>query len=310
MRAAILTVLFITSVSTIPVATGRPDLSGSWAAVKDEPPSLAPAPSPILGPRFSLKQDGETVTWTRPLRDEFLTVTLKFDGTKAGFRIPGRMCEGDSEAFETAIWEDGTLVLTAAGVIPPGGGPARPFNAKRLLKLHDPNTLLVQASMNQAGKPVAVGTVYKRSDPMPPPPAKASAVKGTPATIAQVGWIAGFWTGTTKTTTVEERWTSSASGGMIGLGRTLRGSALASFEFLCIAERDGSLVYQAMPNGRSPATDFTLTAVSADSATFENPAHDFPRLVRYSRLADGSLETAISAGPTQKMTTFVLKKQE
>ena len=96
---------------------------------------------------------------------------------------------------------------------------------------------------------------------------------------------------------------------MIGVGRTLRGAALGSFEFLCIAERDGTLVYIAMPDARTPATFFTLTSITADSATFENPSHDFPKLIRYSKLADGSLQTTISAGGTSKPTSFRLKKQ-
>src|SRR5688572_19153704 len=54
-----------------------------------------------------------------------------------------------------------------------------------------------------------------------------------------------------------------------------------------------------MPNGRQPATDFTLTAIDGESATFENPAHEFPgrsdicagRTVRWKRL---SVATPIS----------------
>jgi hypothetical protein len=49
--------------------------------------------------------------------------------------------------------------------------------------------------------------------------------------------------------------------------------------------------------------------VTADSATFENPAHDFPRLIRYSRRPDGSLETAISGGPNQPAQSVVLRRQ-
>ena len=84
---------------------------------------------------------------------------------------------------------------------------------------------------------------------------------------------------------------------------------LAGFEFLCIAERSGSLAYIAMPDARMPATYFYLTALTDSSATFENPAHDFPKLVRYSRLPDGSLQTVISAGPGTRETTITLKKQ-
>lgn len=83
---------------------------------------------------------------------------------------------------------------------------------------------------------------------------------------------------------------------------------MSEFEFLCISERDGTLVYTAMPNAAAP-TDFTLTRIDAESATFENPAHDFPKMVRYAKRSDGSLEATISGGANQKPTTFVFKKQ-
>jgi hypothetical protein len=136
-----------------------------------------------------------------------------------------------------------------------------------------------------------------------------SSPPGAQATIAQVAWISGTWIGTAGNITVEERWTPTAGGSMLGIGRTLRNGAMASFEFLCIAERDGSLVYTAMPNARTPPTDFMLTAITADSATFENPAHDFPKRVRYSRRADGALETSVSGDANQPKESFVLTRE-
>lgn len=132
----------------------------------------------------------------------------------------------------------------------------------------------------------------------------------TSATIAEVGWIAGHWSGGEKTTTVEERWTPPSGGSMLAVARTMRDGVMGSFEFLCIVERGGTLVYQAMPGGRSPATDFTATSVTADAVTFENPAHDYPKMIRYARLPDGSLQTTISAGNGQRERSFVLKRQD
>ena len=83
---------------------------------------------------------------------------------------------------------------------------------------------------------------------------------------------------------------------------------MSAFEFLCIVERDGGLVYQAMPNGRSPATDFTLTKLEGETAVFENPAHDFPKMIRYSVLADGSLEATVSGATGSQPQTFRFKK--
>ena len=96
---------------------------------------------------------------------------------------------------------------------------------------------------------------------------------------------------------------------MLAISRTLRDGAMSAFEFLCIVERDGGLVYQAMPNGRSPATDFTLTTIDEHNAVFENPAHDFPKMIRYSKKDDGSLEAVISGAPGSKPVTFLFKRQ-
>ena len=147
-----------------------------------------------------------------------------------------------------------------------------------------------------------------RATPATPASTTGTAAKAS-ATIADVAWIGGTWIGTAGPVTVEERWTPSAGGAMLGIGRTLRGGAMTAFEFLCISERDGGLVYTALPNARTPATDFTLTSFTADSVTFENPAHDFPKLIRYSRKPDGTLETTVSGGGSARGESFILKRQ-
>ena len=38
--------------------------------------------------------------------------------------------------------------------------------------------------------------------------------------------------------TIEERWTPPAGGAMIGTSRTMRGTGMTAYEFLCIVERD------------------------------------------------------------------------
>jgi hypothetical protein len=133
-----------------------------------------------------------------------------------------------------------------------------------------------------------------------------SAAPSTPvrATIAQAAWLVGDWRGTTGTTTFDELWTDGAGGTMVAVSRTLRDGKLLAFEFLRIAERNGSLVYIAQPGGRPP-TDFTLAAITADSMTFENSAHDFPKVIRYARQADGSLEATTSdAGAKRQVFRF------
>src|SRR5262245_3050529 len=237
----------------------RPDVSATWVASTDAPQGTTAAPSPVLGPRFALRTEGDSMTVTRPRGDDSLAVKYKLDGTPSTYRVPGRLCEGEAQVIETLKWEEGALVLTWTGRIPAGGGPPVSFNARRVMRMVG-DTLVVQGTMNQAGKTLDVATVYKRSNDVIPAP--KAAVVGPAATIADAAWIAGVWSGLNGTSTVEERWTPAASGGMIGVGRTLRGAALTGFEFLCIAERNGTLVYAAMPDARFPATFFTLSSIT------------------------------------------------
>jgi hypothetical protein len=125
------------------------------------------------------------------------------------------------------------------------------------------------------------------------------------ATLTQLAWLPGTWVGGGGPATFEERWTPAAGGAMLSVSRTLKGDRMVAFEFLRIVERDGGLVYIAQPNGRPP-TEFMLTAITTDSATFENPMHDFPKMIRYARRADGSLEARVSDG-SQKSETFVFQ---
>ena len=136
--------------------------------------------------------------------------------------------------------------------------------------------------------------------------ARAQRGKPATATVAQLAWLVGTWSGGDGPVSFEERWTPPAGGAMLAVSRTLKGDRMVSFEFLRIVERDGGLVYIAQPGGRPP-TEFALTAITVDSATFENPTHDFPKMIRYSKQADGSLEARVSDG-NQKAETLLFKK--
>jgi hypothetical protein len=124
-----------------------------------------------------------------------------------------------------------------------------------------------------------------RSSPWPlviGPLEEARAQRDTQArgAIAHLAWLAGTWNGSDGPLRFEERWTPPAGGAMLAVSRTLKGDRMVAFEFLRIVERDGRLIYIAQPNGRPP-TEFTMTAITADSVTFENPRHDFPKMIRY-----------------------------
>ena len=291
-------------------AQQRPDFSGGWVATKDVPPGLPAAPSPVFGARFWIEQKADVLTLVRPIRDLAVTIAHPLGGGEVRTRVTGPMCLGDTTTITSMSWEADALVHRINGTIPPGSSTVTPSGARQVFRKIGPDAIVVEGVTRLAGStdPVTVGTVYTRmmeKPPVAPPPV----VKTAAATLDRVQWLAGTWSGGTAASTSEERWTPASGGAMLAVSRTLRNGSVSAFEFLCIAERGGGLVYTAMPNGRSPATDFTLTAIDDTSATFENPAHDFPKMIRYAVRPDGTLEATISGGVGQKPTTFTFKKQ-
>ena len=295
----------VAAVNAAPPPAQQPDFKGTWVATKDAPTTVPAAPSPVFGERFGLELGATTLTLTRVIRGASFVTQHPLDGSEARAAVPGRQCMGDAiTASSVAKTPDGFSYTLVSNT--PAGGPPVTSGLKYTFRLASPDTLVIETTIrvSQQSGPTPVGTVYRRSTdalpaPIPPPPAKT-----TPASIAQVGWISGEWEGTMGTSNIEERWTPAAGGAMLAISRTTRnGATMSAFEFLCIAERAGSLVYTAMPNAGAP-TDFVLTAVDADSATFENPAHNFPKVIRYAKRGADGMDATISGAPGSKPTTF------
>ena len=133
--------------------------------------------------------------------------------------------------------------------------------------------------------------------------ALASACRAPLPTTAEgvhaLAWLEGTWVcAAGPDELVEERWSSPRGGSLLGMGRTLRREGHAeraiAFEFLRIEIRSGEVVYIAQPGGRAPGTEFVLRSASDTAWSFENPGHDFPRLIRYERLDDARMRVQLS----------------
>ena len=302
-RAVITTALSCLLFAASSSAGQRPDLSGTWLA--ETAPGAEKTPQ-VFGPQFAVTHQEPALTITRTINGAKATIKYLLDGSEVTSRMPGRLCEADSGASWKASWDGDKVSIAMLTAVPPNGKPVKTELAQTLT-LQAPDTLRVEVTSRTAGQtsPRTTSTIYKRTGP---PAAVALSKQPTPASLAQVAWISGVWSGSMGTSALEERWTPSAGGSMLAVSRTIRDGVMSAFEFLCIVERDGGLVYTAMPNGRQPATEFTLTRIDETSATFENPEHDFPKMVRYTRRADGALEAVISDGG-QKAQTFVFKRE-
>ena len=111
----------------------------------------------------------------------------------------------------------------------------------------------------------------------------ASAVEARQAkpTLDALAWMAGAWSGTSRGIDMEELWTVPKGNSMIGMHRDVGKGRTLGFEFLRIEQQADAIVYLSMPNGRSPATPFSLKEESVMRVVFENPTHDFPQRIIY-----------------------------
>ena len=116
-------------------------------------------------------------------------------------------------------------------------------------------------------------------------------------------WMSGHWCSQQGESVIDEYWLPPAGDLALGVGRTVKGGKVTSYEFMRIETRDGVTSYVSLHDGQ-PATAFRLTSSGADWARFENPQHDFPKRIEYRRNASG-LHAEI-AGPGREGKELVI----
>ncbi len=117
-----------------------------------------------------------------------------------------------------------------------------------------------------------------------------------------LGWLSGCWAFTRNGRHVIENWTPAEGGTLVGVSRTVADGKTVEYEFLLIRAGAAGLEYVAKPSGQAEAT-FTSTRVTASEVVFENPAHDFPKRILYTR--DGDTLLAAIEGPRNGQTRRV-----
>jgi hypothetical protein len=114
------------------------------------------------------------------------------------------------------------------------------------------------------------------------------------ATLADLSWLAGHWSGTVKGVQMEEVWLAPRGNVMPGVHRDVKPDGGTFFEFARIEATKEGIVFFAQPLGRPP-TPFELVELKNRRAVFESPEHDFPQRIIYWR--EGARLCARIEGP-------------
>jgi hypothetical protein len=113
--------------------------------------------------------------------------------------------------------------------------------------------------------------------------------------LSKVTWLAGCWERQSEKSgrTTYEQWTRPDGGTLLGIGRTILGGKLVSWEFMRIEPKDGSAVFSAQLPSSTVATPFGLKSATATELVFENLQNDFPHRVIYRTKGSDILEARI-----------------
>jgi len=109
----------------------------------------------------------------------------------------------------------------------------------------------------------------------------------SPASLDALEFLVGTWVTETPEGRVTEQWAREGDA-LVGRSETVAGEQPSFYEALRIELQDGVATYLASPMGRTPPTAFRRTddGSDANAVVFENPAHDFPKRIRYAREGD------------------------
>ena len=131
-------------------------------------------------------------------------------------------------------------------------------------------------------------------------PAAPTGIGNSPTAPASVfRLLAGCWSLQKGDEKTEEQWLAPASNGLIGMARTLKGGRAIEQEFMRLKRsEDGHWQFIATLPGQ-PETAFALTSLThmrvpgSYLARFENPDHDFPKVITYRQPSRNVLLAAI-----------------
>lgn len=271
----------LSSASFLPQSAELTAINGVWVYVEDRTEGRTlEQMSPPMGSSFTFRVEAGAVVLATGHGGARRDVTVPLDGKTHD--VPSSQ-QGQTAQYR-AWWKDGAFTYEIEFIRSPGAAPVN------LIKREFRPTkegLIVRSNLGTGSEfgPIAL---YRHPEDIP----LATPIK---ATINDLAWLSGAWTGTrgtSGTTTIEERWSPAQGGSLLGVSRTISRGKMSAFEYLRIVERDGGLVYVAQPNGGT-ATEFIMTEFSSTRAVFENPRHDYPKRIAYELGEDGVLRATI-----------------
>ena len=116
--------------------------------------------------------------------------------------------------------------------------------------------------------------------------------------LEKAKWFLGMWENNFPdgSGSVTESWEQSNDSTFTGNSFVVIGKDTVSSETLRLEERQGKLLYipTVSDQNKGRAVEFTLTSANSNKLVFENPKHDFPQKISYTKITSDSIVAEIS----------------
>lgn len=130
--------------------------------------------------------------------------------------------------------------------------------------------------------------------------------------LEKANWLIGTWENKSSEGNATEIWQKENDSTLTGASYFILGKDTASTEYISLHQRGKEILYvPTIPNQNSGLpVEFKLTKSDNNSLVFENPSHDFPQKITYTKITNDSLVAEISGKQQgkEKAMQFPMKR--
>lgn len=130
--------------------------------------------------------------------------------------------------------------------------------------------------------------------------------------LDSAAWLLGTWTDSSKMGRSTETWHKENDSTYTAESFIVSQKDTVFYEQVKLQQRNKEVYYVAKTKGQNDdeSVPFTLTSKGAETLIFENPQHDFPSKITYTKVSDDSLYAEISgmAKGQERKVGFPFKK--
>ena len=130
--------------------------------------------------------------------------------------------------------------------------------------------------------------------------------------IQKAEWLIGTWENKTQKGSIYETWTKAGNNEFSGKSYSVKNTDTIVFENIRIVQEKNRLYYipTVKNQNESLPVRFATRAISENQLVFENPQHDFPQIIAYTKITSDSLIAEISGTKNgqKRKQTFPMKR--